>query len=335
MTSTKNQPEPTTAPSGSIVLGLIKLIRLKQWSKGLFVFIGPVFAVAGGKLDGVPRTELALHLTLAFLAFCLAASGCYVFNDLADIDRDRAHPRKKLRPLASGVVPIGVAKVAGVVLLASGIGCAAAISGPTRWWMIGLVVLYIANVSAYSAWLKHIVIIDVLSLSGGFVLRVLGGCAAVNVPTSTWLLNATLFLSMFLAFGKRLGERRLMGSDESAIATRDVQLEYSDQLLRMFTVVTGVATLLTYTSYIQSRERRLAVYFADRPLGLEGHGFGFNLLWITVLPATVAMLRTITLLMRGAYDDPTELAQKDNVVRISALLFVLTTAIVLWIGGNF
>jgi decaprenyl-phosphate phosphoribosyltransferase len=333
MTTTKNQSEP--ASQTALIKGLIKLIRLKQWSKGIFVFIGPVFALAAGKLDAIPRPELALQVGLTFFAFCLAASGCYVFNDLADIERDRAHPRKKFRPLASGAVPVSLAKPVGVFLLLAGAGCAIAVPGTTKWWVFSFVVLYIANVMVYSSWLKHYVVLDVLSLSSGFVLRVLGGCAAVNVPTSTWLLNATLFLSMFLAFGKRLGERRLMGSDESAIAARDVQLEYSDQLLRMFTIVTGVATLLTYTSYIQSRERKLTYNFLDGPVGLESHGFGFNLLWITVLPATLAMLRTITLLMRGTYDDPTELAQRDNVVRISGLLFVLTTAIVLWIGGNF
>jgi decaprenyl-phosphate phosphoribosyltransferase len=333
MTQTKNQPEHQS--STAKIRGLIKLIRLKQWSKGIFVFIGPVFALAAGKLDSIPRTDLAFQVGLTFFAFCLAASGCYVFNDLADIELDRAHPRKKHRPLASGVIPTGLAKVVGILLLLAGVGCAAAVPGPTRWWVTCFVVAYIANVMAYSTWLKHYIVLDVLSLSSGFVLRVLGGCAAVNVPTSTWLLNATLFLSMFLAFGKRLGERRLMGSDEGAIAARDVQLEYSDQLLRMFTIVTGVATLLTYTSYIQSRERKLTYNFLDGPVGLEQHGFGFNLLWITVLPATLAMLRTITLLMRGTYDDPTELAQRDNIVRTSGLLFVMTTAIVLWIGGNF
>ncbi len=323
----------TTSSRGGLIRGLIRLARVKQWTKGIFVLIGPVFALSDGTLDAVGIADLVIWVALAFFGFCLAASGCYVFNDLADIERDRTHPRKKHRPLASGVVPIGIAKIFGVSLLVVGFGCTLLIPGNTKWWVAGLVLAYIVNVSAYSAGLKHLVIIDVLSLSTGFVLRVLGGCAAVNVAPSTWLLNATLFLSMFLAFGKRLGERRLMGSDESAIAVRDVQLSYTDQLLRMLVVVTGVATLLTYTGYIQSREDDLTMYFVNRPDGL-GNGFGINLLWISVLPATLALLRTITLLMRGTYDDPTELALRDQVVRISGLLFVLTTVIVLLIGGN-
>lgn len=334
MTDDQHQHAPSPASTGSIIRGLIRLARLKQWTKGIFVLVGPIFAVASGKLDEVPRSELGLEVGLAFFAFCLAASGCYVYNDLADIERDRAHPRKKHRPLASGQVPLGIAKVFGVCLLIGSLLCAIALPGAAKWWVIGLVGAYITNVMAYSGGLKHIVIVDVLSLSTGFVLRVLGGCAAVDVAPSTWLLNATLFLSMFLAFGKRLGERRLMGSDESAIAARDVQVSYTDQLLRMMVVVTGVATLLTYTGYVQSREEDLTMYFTNRPVGLDGHGFGLNLLWISVLPATLALMRTITLLMRGTYDDPTELALRDQMVRVSGLAFVMTTGIVLWIGGN-
>jgi len=307
-------------------------MRLHQWTKGIFVLIGPLFALADGKLQDMPRSELALATGLTFLGFCLAASGCYIFNDLADVERDRAHPRKKNRPLASGQVGAPIAKVFGVGLLLVSLGCALGVPAGLKGWVLGLILLYILNVMAYSAGLKHIVIVDVLSLSSGFVIRVLGGCAAVGITPSTWLLNATLFLSMFLAFGKRLGERRHMGSDEAAMAARDVQQFYSDQMLRMFVVVTGVATLLTYTGYVQSRELDYVTTFATRPGGLGG--FGMNLLWITVAPATLALLRTITLLMRGRYDDPTELALRDNMVRLAGLVFVCSTVVVLWIHMN-
>lgn len=330
------QPSPSqphqAPPPKSVVAGLIRLARPHQWTKGIFVLIGPLFAIADGKLQDMPRPELGLAVGLAFLGFCLAASGCYVFNDLADVERDRAHPRKKKRPLASGQVPIGIAKVFGVSLLIVSLACALGAPPGLRLWLLGLIVLYIGNVMAYSAGLKHIVIVDVLCLSSGFVLRVLGGCAAVGVTPSTWLLNATLFLSMFLAFGKRLGERRHMGSEEAAMAARDVQQHYSDQMLRMFVVVTGVATLLTYTSYVQSRHDDYLYEFANRPGSLES--FGMNLMWVTVAPATLALLRTITLLMRGRYDDPTDLALKDNMVRVAGLTFVASTVVVLLIHLN-
>lgn len=331
-THTDSGPTPTQ-PVGGLVPGLIRLARPHQWSKGIFVLIGPLFALADGKLQDMPRIELALATGLTFLGFCLAASGCYVFNDLADVERDRAHPRKKRRPLACGQVPVGVAKVFGVCLLIAGMACSLAVPAELRIWVLGLIIVYIANVMFYSAGLKHIVIVDVLSLSSGFVIRVLGGCAAVGITPSTWLLNATLFLSMFLAFGKRLGERRHMGSDEDATAVRSVQQHYTDQMLRMFVVVTGVATLLTYTGYVQSQEAGYTHIFASRQSSLDG-GFGMNLLWITVAPAMLALCRTITLLMRGRYDDPTDLAMKDNMVRLSGLIFVATTVIVIWIHLN-
>ena len=331
-TNPSTEPSAQT-PSDGILVGLIRLMRLHQWSKGIFVLIGPLFALADGKLQSMPRAELAIAIGSAFLGFCLAASGCYIFNDIADVERDKAHPRKCKRPLASGQVPVATARVFGVLILLASLASVLGVPQGLRFWVLGLLVLYIANVTLYSSGLKHIVIVDVLCLSSGFVIRVLGGCAAVGVTPSTWLLNATLFLSMFLAFGKRLGERRHLGGDEAAMAARDVQQHYTDQILRMFVVVTGVATLLTYTSYVQSRHDDYMYIFATRPGSLE-EAFGFNLMWVTVAPATLALLRTITLLMRGRYDDPTELALKDNMVRLAGLVFVASTVVVLWIHLN-
>jgi decaprenyl-phosphate phosphoribosyltransferase len=180
------------------------------------------------------------------------------------------------------------------------------------------VALYVANVFAYGFYFKRKVIADVVSLSMGFVLRVLGGCAAVAIEPSTWLLNVTLFLAMFLAFGKRLGERRTLahtgaGGGSDAAAHRAVQGRYTDTLLQMAVVVTAVGTLMTYAGYLQD----------------TGDAFvrGFNLLWLTILPATYAIFRCIVLLETGEHDDPTELAYKDRGVIAAALAFALITAL--------
>ncbi len=301
----------------------VRLARVHQWSKGAFVLVGPAFALASGTtIDPVP-------VLWALLAMCLASSGCYVFNDLADVERDRKHPRKCKRPIASGAISESSARVFGVLLLIGAIGAAMMVGGVGRWWVLGIAAAYIVNVMAYSALLKHIAIVDVLCLSNGFVLRVLAGCAAAMVTPSTWLLNVTLFLSMFLAFGKRLGERRVMGSGEAAEGARTVQGVYTDQLLRMMVVVSGVASLLTYTGYVQSREVDMSVVLARSDAGV----FTFNLLWITVLPVMLGLLRTITLLMAGRYDDPTELAMRDPVVRGCAAAFAVVTAGAVWLSG--
>src|SRR5262249_39915345 len=120
-------------------------------------------------------------------------------------------------------------------------------------WLAAALGAYILNVMLYSLVFKHVVILDVISLSLGFVVRVLGGCAAAAIVPSAWLMNCTFFLAMFLAFGKRLGERRAVENGPDASAFRSVQSVYTDELLRMVVVVTAVATLVTYAGYVQAR----------------------------------------------------------------------------------
>ena len=292
------------APATPLWRGLIKLARPKQWSKSVFVAVGPAYWL----MDNTPEDfgRFALNVLLACAAFALASSGCYVFNDLADIEEDRNHPRKKNRPLASGVVPVGIAKWYGIGLFALAALCIAPMPS-AAWWVCGLLLAgYVTNVMVYSAGLKRYVIADVMSLSMGFVLRVFGGCAAIAIAPTTWLLNVVLFLSMTLAFGKRLGERRAAGANPGAI--RGVQEQYSDELLRMALVVTAVGTLLTYAGYVTTREADFMFY-------------GFNWLWLSLLPATYGLLRAILLLEHGIYDDPTELAVSDRQVQATVGLF--------------
>jgi len=308
---------------------MIKLIRLPQWSKSVFVLIGPLYSIQ----DRAPEDPLAMAFAVGATAliFGLVSSACYIFNDIQDAESDRLHPRKRRRPIASGAVSPAAAIRLGAVLLLAAALLLLLVPGLARWMVGGLASLHLANVLIYSVFTKHRVILDVLSLSMGFVFRVLAGCAAALVEPSTWLLNVTLFLAMLLAFGKRLGERRLAEQGHrfegdglaetppSATGYRRVQGRYSDDLLRMLVVVSGVATLLTYAGYIQTRDAE--------------YTHGFNLLWLTILPATYGLLRAIALLERGTYDDPTELATKDPPFQAAALAFTLLTAGVVVLGG--
>ncbi|MEM0984555.1 MAG: UbiA family prenyltransferase [Planctomycetota bacterium] len=302
-----------STPARAGIGAYLRLIRVRQWSKSVFVLIGPVYSLQ----DGIPDNPgaMAWAVGAAAIIFALASSACYIFNDLQDIESDRAHPRKRLRPLPAGLIAPKTAVGIAIGLVVAAFALLFTIPGQPRLLVGGLVLLHVVNVTTYSVLSKHRVIVDVLSLSMGFVFRVLAGCAAALVEPSTWLLNVTLFLAMLLAFGKRLGERRTMGSSEGATAARKVQAKYSDDLLRMLVVVSGVATLLTYAGYIQTRD-------AD-------YTHGFNLLWVTMLPATFGLLRAITLLERGDYDDPTELAARDRPFQGAALVFGgLTGAII-------
>lgn len=322
-------PVPSSAPANgrSSLKGLIRLARPHQWTKSAFVLIGPFYAsVAPGGTD-LPLNQVIIPALLAAAAFALASSGCYIINDYMDREADRAHPRKKHRPLAAGTVQPGTALAFAAVLWIAAAALCVALIIFNAWaalWVGITTAAYVANVLLYSFDLKHRPIADVMSLSLGFVLRVIAGCLAIGVAPSTWLLNAVLFLSMFLAFGKRLGERRALqrlGSGAEPINNRDlaelaakvrkVQARYSDQLLEMAVVTTAVATLLTYAAYIEAQQ---AVYT-----------LGFNLLWPTILPATFAMLRAFLLLDKGLYDDPTELAMKDRSSQVAGTLFILFT----------
>ncbi len=303
---------------------LIRLARPQQWLKSAFVVVGPFYAYQDRPVEGSALEHLVWVTLVTALAFSLASSGCYVFNDLADAERDREHPRKRGRPIASGAVKPGIAKAYGIGLFVVAGALVPLLPMPAAAWVGILLAAHVLNVLVYSAGLKRFAIVDVMSLSLGFVFRVLAGCAAVGIGPSTWLLNVTFFLSMFLAFGKRLGERRTMGSAEAAGRARTVQLAYSDEMLRMVVVVTAVATLITYAGYVQERD--------------QAYHLGFNLLWITVLPATYGLIRCITLLEAGEYDDPTEIAVHDWAFAFAGGLFAaltLTLMLLKAFGGVF
>jgi len=315
-------PAPIAPPARqrSLARSLVKLARPVQWSKSAFVLIGPFYGWAGvvQTHEGTPTWLLAWWVFAVTFGFALASSGCYVINDLADQEADRAHPRKKYRPIACGRVSPRLAVWFAASLIAGSLGLILTIPAPARWWTLLVVALYVVNVMLYSKWLKHLIISDVMSLSLGFVLRVMAGCAALAIVPSTWLLNVVLFLSMFLAFGKRLGERRTLSQTldghSGAALHRRVQQQYTETILQMSVVVTAVATLMTYALYVQD-------------MG-EQYVRGFNLLWLTMLPASYGLLRCIVLLEAGVYDDPTELATRDRPFQLAGFAFLLVTLLV-------
>jgi len=303
-------PSQSTRP---LALSLLKLARPHQWSKSIFVLAGPIYYMADPGREDSKQVIIAAFIASA--AFALASSACYVINDLRDVERDRQHPRKCKRPIAAGQVSMTQALVFASALLIAAAGTILLVAPPARGWLALSVGVYVVNVMLYSFIFKRVVITDVMGLSVGFVIRVLGGCAAAGIEPSSWLLNCTFFLAMFLSFGKRLGERRTMG--DNASAARQVQETYTDELLRMAVVVTAVAALLTYSGYVQDRG--------------ESFTRGFNLLWLTVLPATYCMFRCIVLLERGTYDDPTELASKDRPFQLGVIVFgTFTGSLTLW-----
>ncbi|MFT3683364.1 MAG: hypothetical protein QM783_00320 [Phycisphaerales bacterium] len=215
----------------------------------------------------------------------------------------------------------------GAALGVAGFACLIGVQPEFRFWTGAMLATYLLTTLAYSLWLKKRVIADVIGLAMGFVLRVLGGCAAVGIGPTTWLLTVTFFLSMFLAFGKRLGERRTLG--DAAGSARSVQDAYSDDTLRLAVMATGVVTLVTYAFYVIGQDAKYTFaigHGAEAIAAGTKEGFGFNLMWLTVLPATYALLRCVVLLEQGRYDDPTELATADRPFQIAGAAFVVLAA---------
>lgn len=332
-------------PAGRLLIPLLRLARPHQWSKSAFVLVGPFYHLPQAAHDGRELRAILIPALLTAAMFALVSSACYVVNDILDVKADRLHPRKRNRPIASGAVKPGfawayalalaIAGFAGLIFLPGAAPSGQAETVTPRLWVAGALLLYAANVTAYSAFIKRSVITDVMSLSVGFVLRVMAGCWAVAIMPTVWLLNVSLFLAMFLSFGKRLGERKMLlaalandpdhdprtaaqRASEAAALHRAVQAFYTDTLLQMAVVVTGVATLMGYAAYVQAQADK-GLYYA-----------GFNLLWLTILPATYCLLRAIVQLERGAYDDPTELAVHDRAFQAGAAVFAIVTAGVMW-----
>jgi 4-hydroxybenzoate polyprenyltransferase len=236
-------PPVPAAPRGLPAGGRAVLVSLRprQWIKNVFVFGGLIFAQ---KLF-TPSAWIALA---AFTVFCALSGAVYLLNDVADRERDRLHPSKRLRPIASGRLGVPAALAVAVGLVAASAAAAVWISAP-----FALVAMaYVALLAAYSAWLKHLVIVDVLTVASGFVLRAVAGALAIEVAISGWLIICTMLLALFLALGKRRHE--CLTLEGAAARHRPILSEYSAGLLDQMIAVVTASTVTAYALYTMSPE---------------------------------------------------------------------------------
>ena len=287
-----------------LVLALLASLRPRQWVKNLFVFAGVIFS----QQLLTPRVWPALA---AFAIFCGLSGAIYLFNDVADADRDRLHESKRLRPVASGALPLGAAVGFGVLLLA---GCLAAAFRLSP--AFGLVALaYGALLTAYSVWLKHLVILDVLTVAAGFVLRAVAGAVAVEVEISGWLLICSILIALFLALGKRRHEYRSLTGD--AAAHRPILAEYSEGFLDQMISVVTASTVTTYALYTMSPETVAKFHTRLLPLTLPFVLYGiFRYLYL--------------LYRRDLGGNPSDLLVTDRGLLVDALLWMLATLAIIY-----
>ena len=217
--------------------GVIRTVRPHQWVKNVFVLAPVVFA------KEIFEAKLLENATSAFFVFCLLAGAVYAMNDLADIEADRIHPVKKYRPIASGRVQPGVARVLAAVLVVGALSWAYVLEPAFAL----VAAIYFAQNVAYSFKLKHVAYLDVGFIAAGFVLRVMGGGYATHTPVSMYLLVCTALLALFLGFGKRRHE--LSGAVGKASLQRAALEQYSKRGLDVLLAATGLATVVTYVVY--------------------------------------------------------------------------------------
>ena len=228
---------PPEASDRTLAFASLVSLRADQWTKNLIVFAGLIF---GQQLGNGRAVAIA---AAAFGVFCALSSAMYLVNDLVDRPEDRRHPTKSHRPIASGALPPTIAWCASLALGVGGLSAA--------FWLrpaFGLVSLgFVALLTAYSVVLKHVVIVDVLTIAAGFVLRAVAGAVVIGVPISQWLLVCTVLLALFLGFSKRRQELRLLGPEASR--HRRILEEYTPQLLDQLISIAAAATLVSYAFY--------------------------------------------------------------------------------------
>lgn len=223
----------------------VRLLRVKQWTKNGLLFLPFFFSLNLYWDFSQPATALSLlgQAAFGFVFFSLLASGTYIINDIVDLERDRAHPQKRSRPLAASLVNTRVAGVVAGVLLVAGAAGAFAMSVP-----MGLVaLLYVALTVGYSMALKNVVILDVLVVAGAYVVRVLAGAVAIDVPISPWLYLCTVLGALFISLMKRRTEVEMMQGD--AAMHRQTLAQYSTGLMDQMIAVVTPSTLMAYALY--------------------------------------------------------------------------------------
>lgn len=283
---------------------LLRTARPKQWLKNILVFAAPG---AAGVLDQ-PR-DLVLTM-ITFVAFCAAASGIYFWNDIFDVESDRKHPTKRNRPIAAGELSIGAAMVAGTVLPIVALALSA-LTG--RWQTVAVVAVYIVLTVAYSIWLKHIAVVDMVTVAAGFVLRAAAGAVAVDVPMSRWFVLCIMFGSMFIVVGKRYAELRSVGEDAGTRATLDT---YTLGYLQMVLAVSLGGALISYCVWAFETSE---LSTADLP-------------WyeLSIVPMLTALLRYLLVLERGEGGAPEDVFTSDRVLQLLGLSWLIVYGVAVY-----
>jgi decaprenyl-phosphate phosphoribosyltransferase len=289
-------PATVVARQPSLLWGLVRGLRPKQWAKNVLVAAAP--GAAGVLTEGPVLGDVLLGI----VAFCLVSSGTYYLNDIRDLEADRLHPDKRHRPIAAGVVPVPVAIATAAALMLTGFGLAAAID----LGFFGIVGAYVALTTSYSLWLKRVAVIDIVAIASGFILRAIAGGVLADVPLSDWFIIVASFGSLFVVSGKRHGEHIDLGDEGHEV--RPTLGAYSRNYLQyVWTMCSGV-TLTAYClwAFEQSTEETSIPFYE-----------------LSIAPFVCFILRYALLLDAGRGGAPEDIVLSDRTLQVLTVIWVL------------
>ncbi len=287
-----------------MLLGLIRSFRPRQWTKNLLVFAAPA---AAGELF---TDEIWWREGILFILFCAAASGIYLVNDALDLESDRAHPTKRNRPMAAGLLPVPVAWATAAVLMTGSVAAAVVWCNPVT---AAVLAAYVVLQLAYCVSFKHLPLIDIAVLASGFLLRTIAGGTVVDIPLSHWFLITVGFASLMIAGAKRYSELTTLGHGSG---TRSALAHYSPEYLRFIWQAGATAAMLTYCLWATSVPANPTV-LATREL--------------SIVPMVMVVLRYCQLTDRRRAEEPDEVLLRDRAIQVFgicwAVIFVIAASL--------
>lgn len=296
------RPTPDAPLTRSSTLkAIVRTARPKQWTKNVLVFAAPA---AAGVLD---ERDALLQTLVAFVGFCLAASGTYFLNDANDAEADRLHPTKRHRPIAAGDLEVRTARVIAVVLILVSFVVTAPIND---FKLTGVVAGYVLVTISYTTWLKYEPVIDLAAVAAGFVLRAIAGGAATGVRLSDWFLIVAGAGSLFIVTGKRHAEQVELGSD--SFEHRRTLGEYSTAFLGYVRAVSSGVMITAYCLW------------AFENAAHTGDDTWFRL---SIVPFVIAILRYALVVDQGGGGAPEEVVLADRTLQIVGLIWLVTFAL--------
>ncbi|MEE2058211.1 decaprenyl-phosphate phosphoribosyltransferase [Rhodococcus artemisiae] len=289
------EPTAVTEAPKSLPAAIVKAVRPRQWVKNVLVLAAPMAA------GSVTESAVLLPVALAFVVFCMAASGIYLVNDAMDVEADREHPTKRFRPIAAGVLPLQLAYIlAGVLLVAS-----IALSFLANWQLAVVMAVYIGIQLAYCFGLKHQAVLDICIVSSGFLIRAIAGGVAAEIPLSQWFLLIMAFGSLFMAAGKRYAELRL--ATRTGAKIRKSLEYYTETYLRFVWTLAATAVVICYGLWAFEQDTIA----------------GSNWYAISMIPFVVAILRYAVDVDGGDAGEPEEIALGDRVLQFLAVVWIV------------